>query len=248
MIKPDSYRRGTATKSSIIAGELERDILNEKYKAGESLPSQHELAELFDASSRSIREAFKNLEAKGLIEVSQGKRAVVLSNSLDQFVSSLASSMTNKQLPDKKLITDLMQVRTTIEVSAARELSRDPDRKMIVRSLDQACKKMESLLPELEDGKNDQALRDFKENEYEFHAVLIKSNDNIILSSIYENLAPQLYDALDRLSENYAEQRKKVNEYRYLVEALQNGQTDLAVALTLVNLTTTREKFEALDL
>lgn len=248
MNKPEGYRRSTATKSSIIAAELERDILNEKYKAGENLPSQHELADRFEASSRSIREAFKNLEAKGLIEVSQGKRAVVLSNSLDQFVSSLASSMTNKQIPDKKLITDLMQVRTTIEVSAARELSRDPDRKMIVRSLDQACKKMESLLPELESSKDPAALLEFKENEYDFHAILIKSNDNIILSTIYENLAPQLYDALDRLSETFAEQRKKVNEYRYLVEALQNGQTDLAVALTLVNLTTTREKFEALNL
>lgn len=248
MNKSEGYRRGSVTKSSIIAQELERDILNETFKAGENLPSQHELAERFDASSRSIREAFKNLEAKGLIEVSQGKRAVVLSNSLDQFVSSLASSMTNKQIPDKKLITDLMQVRTTIEVSAARELSRDPDRKMIVRSLDQACKKMEHLLPELENSKDTTVLQEFKENEYDFHAILIKSNDNIILSSIYENLAPQLYDALDRLSESCAEQRKKVNEYRYLVEALQNGQTDLAVALTLVNLTTTREKFEALNL
>lgn len=241
------YQRGTPTKSSVIAADIERDILNEKYKAGENLPSQQDLAATYEASSRSIREAFKNLEAKGLIEVSQGKRAVVLSNSLDQFVSSLASSMTSKQVLDKKLITDLMQVRTTIEVSAARELSRNPDRKMIIRSLDQACRKMEELLPSLEDGEDAAALQKFKHTEYEFHAVLIQSNDNIILSSIYDNLAPQLYEALDRLTETYAEQRKKVNEYRYLVESLQNGQTDLAVALALVNLTTTREKFEALD-
>ncbi|HKM06736.1 MAG TPA: FadR family transcriptional regulator, partial [Sphaerochaeta sp.] len=67
-----------------------------------------------------------------------------------------------------------------------------------------------------------------------------------ILTLIYENLAPQLYTALDRLPESFNEKRKKVNEYRYLVEALENGQTDLAVALTLVSLTNIKDKFESL--
>ena len=74
------------TKSTIIANKLEEEILSRKYQAGENLPSQYELATQFNASSRSVREAFKNLEAKGLIKVQQGKKAVVQSNSLDQFV------------------------------------------------------------------------------------------------------------------------------------------------------------------
>jgi len=236
------------TKSTMIANQLEEMILAKKYKAGECLPSQHKLATQFYASSRSVREAFKNLEAKGLIQVQQGKKAVVKSNNLDQFVESLSMSMISKQAPDKKLLTDLMQVRTTIEVSATRELSRDPNRMLIVRSLDRCCTKMENLLPSLESGKDGEVVKQFKQVEFEFHASLIKSNDNVILSSIYENLAPQLYAALDRLPETFNEQRKKVNEYRYLVEALENGQTDLAVALTLVNLTNIKDKFETLDM
>ncbi|MDT4763012.1 GntR family transcriptional regulator [Sphaerochaeta sp. PS] len=236
------------TKSTMIANQLEEMILSKKYKAGENLPSQHTLAQQFSASSRSVREAFKNLEAKGLIEVTQGKKAIVKSNNLDQFVESLSMSMISKQAPDKKLLTDLMQVRTTIEVSATRELSRDPSRMLIVRSLDRSCTKMEQMLPSLESGKDIEAINRFKQIDFEFHAALIKSNDNVILSSIYENLAPQLYAALDRLPESFNEQRKKVNEYRYLVEALENGQTDLAVALTLVNLTNIKDKFEQLKL
>lgn len=240
--------QGSETKSTTIANRLEEEILAKKYKAGENLPSQHELALQFHASSRSVREAFKNLEAKGLINVQQGKKAIVKSNNLDQFVESLSLSMINKQAPDKKLLTDLFQVRTTIEVSATRELSRDPNRMLIVRSLDRSCTRMEHLLPNLEHGKDQEAHKQFKQTEFEFHAALIKSNDNAILTSIYENLAPQLYAALDRLPDTFTEQRKKVNEYRYLVEALENGQTDLAVALTLVNLTNIKVKFETLDL
>lgn len=237
------------TKSTQIANKLEEMILSKKYRAGETLPSQHELAQQFSASSRSVREAFKNLEAKGLIQVSQGKRALVKSNNLDQFVESLSMSMLSKQVPDKKLLTDLMQVRTTIEVSATRELSRSGSRMLIVRSLGRCVTKMENTIPILEENPRDnEAIRNFKQNDFEFHTTLIKSNDNIILNSIYENLSPQLYAALDRIKESLAEKKKKVNEYRYLVDALENGQTDLAVALTLVNLTSISDKFEDLDL
>ena len=52
------------TKSSIIAAQLEEDILAKKYPAGGNLPSQQELAEMFGASSRSIREAFKAWKPK----------------------------------------------------------------------------------------------------------------------------------------------------------------------------------------
>lgn len=239
----------TETKSTQIANKLEEMILSKKFKAGDTLPSQHELAQQFSASSRSVREAFKNLEAKGLIQVSQGKRALVKSNNLDQFVESLSMSMLSKQVPDKKLLTDLMQVRTTMEVSATRELSRSASRMLIVRSLGRCVTKMENTIPLLEENPKDvDSLRTFKQNDFEFHTTLIKSNDNVILTSIYENLSPQLYTALDSIKENLAEKKKKVNEYRYLVEALENGQTDLAVALTLVNLTNISDKVDDLNL
>ncbi len=237
------------TKSTQIANKLEEMILSKVYKAGDTLPSQQELAKKFLASSRSVREAFKNLEAKGLIQVSQGKRALVKSNNLDQFVESLSMSMLSKQVPDKKLLSDLMQVRVTIEVGATRELSRSESRMLIVRSLGRCCTKMASQLEVLEENPKDaEALRIFKENDFDFHTTLIKSNDNIILNSIYENLSPQLYAALDRLKETLTEKKRKVNEYNYLVDALENGQTDLAVALTLVNLTNINDKFEELNL
>lgn len=238
----------TETKSTTIANKLEEMILAKQFKAGELLPSQKELAAQFNASSRSVREAFKNLEAKGLIEVSQGRKAVVKSNNLDQFVESLSLSMINQQVPDKKLISDLLKVRTTIEVSASRELSRDPNRQAVVDQLAKYTKKMESLLPLLEDGKNRDAEQQFKQADFDFHTTLIRSNDNTILNAIYENLAPQLYNVLDRTPETYVQMKKRVNEYNYLVEAEEKGQTDLAVALTLVNLTNIKDRIESLNL
>ena len=76
---------------------------------------------------------------------------------------------------------------------------------------------------------------------------MIRSNDNMILNLIYENLSPQLYAVMDKTTETYADMKRKVTDYTYLVEAEEHGQTDLAVALTLVNLTNIREKIEKLN-
>ena len=134
------------TKSARIANYLEDLILSKRLSAGELLPSQQELAEKFDASSRSIREAFKQLEAKGLLSVSQGRRACVKCNNLDQFVESLTDSILRGGSSDAKLMIDLVQVRTSVEVSAARDFSRNPRRKEVVRELRLAADKMEKTL------------------------------------------------------------------------------------------------------
>ena len=232
------------TKSAQIARQIEEMILNKVYQAGQPLPSQQELAKDFNASSRSIREAFKQLEAKGLVEISQGKRATVKSNNLEQFVASLSSTLISNHTTDKKLLLDLMQVRTTVEVSATRELSRSEQRSILVRSLDNLTTKMEQLLPRLQAGEPD-AFNQWNNHDFNFHKTLIDSNDNVILTAIYENLSPLLYSSMDQITNTYVEVEKSTREHRYLVEALEQGQTDLAVALALVQLTAIRGKLEA---
>jgi GntR family transcriptional regulator, transcriptional repressor for pyruvate dehydrogenase complex len=233
----------TETKSTQIASKLEELILNKTYVAGEPLPSQQELAVQFSASSRSVREAFKHLEAKGLVHISQGKRAVVKSNNLDQFVESLSASLISNHTSDKKLLLDLMQVRTTVEVSATRELSRSAQRNILVRAIDHLTTKMEQLLPRLQAGDTE-AIAQWNSLDFEFHKTLIDSNENVILTAIYENLAPLLYASMEQITNTFVELEKSTREHRYMVEALENGQTDLAVALTLVHLSAIRGKLE----
>lgn len=231
------------TKSARIANYLEELILSKQLSAGELLPSQQELAEKFDASSRSIREAFKQLEAKGLLSVSQGRRACVKCNNLDQFVESLTDSIIRSGSSDAKLMLDLVQVRTSVEVSAARDFSRNPRRKEVVRELRSLSDMMGKTLVGIE-AHEQRSIDEFRKIEGDFHKVLVRSNDNIILDAIYENLSPLLDESLSFSAINFEEYEKKVREYQYIAEALHNGQTDLAVALVLVNLTNLKKRIE----
>jgi len=244
-IKPIPQQNLTGrTKSARIANYLEELILAKELVAGQMLPSQQELAEKFGASSRSIREAYKQLEAKGLLEVSQGRRATVKSNNLDQFVESLTGSILRNGTSDAKLLLDLVQVRTSVEVAAARDFSRNPMRKEVVFELRNAANLMEDNLEGVR-LKDRQCIEEFRKHESVFHKVLVRSNGNMILDVIYENLSPLLDESLSYSAVTFEEYEKKVREYQYIVEALENGQTDLAVALVLVNLSSIKKKIEA---
>lgn len=231
-------------KAAYIASLIENAILNNEYRQGDYLPSQKELCDRYGASSRSLREAFKTLEAKGLIEVSQGKKAYVKTNRLDQYVESLSTAMFSSDSHDLKLLSDLLEVHVTLEVSAARELSRSKDRFDIVRTMESTLSRMDRDLTVIETSGDKEAIQDFQTCDFNFHLAVVTSNNNIVFRSIYTSLSPQLKKIFASMPETLEERRKKVREYGYLVDALKKGQTDLAVAMTLVYTTTLRQKFD----
>lgn len=233
-------------KAMQIASRIEAAILNNEYRQGEFLPSQKELGEKYQASSRSLREAFKVLEAKGLIEVSQGKKAFVKTNRLDQYVESLSISMFSQDRQDIKLYSDLLEVHITLEVSAAREMSRSKERMPIVKQMESTLKQMDGDLTIIETRGDKDAIQDFQNCDFNFHLAVINSNNNIVFRSIYNSLSPQLKKIMTSLPETIEERRKKVREYGYLVNALKDGNTDLAVAMTLVYTTTLKQKFSSI--
>ena len=229
------------TKAQRIASTLEEMILDNRLKSGSFLPSQQLLADQFSTSSRPIREALKLLEAKGLVTISQGRRAQIKSNSLSQYVESISTTIINKQTNPGKLLRNLMQVRITISTSATRNFSRLENREMYLSQLWKASVQMELAIPLIYQ-KDATGNKQFQDAENEFNQILISANNNQILSSIYENLAPLLDTALQSLRFTPLQLEKRAKDYSYLCEALQNGQTDLAVALILVTLTMLQNK------
>ena len=229
------------TKSAKIAATLEEMILDNQLKSGTFLPSQQVLAEQFNTSSRPIREALKLLEAKGLIVVSQGRKAQVRNNSIDQYVESISTTIVNSKVSQAKLMRNLMQVRITVATSAARGFSRLENRVEYLAQLWNASNKMEAAIPLIYQ-KDAKGLMDFNRSESDFHRTLVVANGNQILSCIYDNLSPMLDTAMRSIKFSALQLEKRARDYSYLCEALQNGQTDLAVALVLVTLNTLESK------
>ena len=134
--RSDTIQEAGESKVSIIVRALEKDILKGVYEKGTLMPSQNDLCSKYDVSSRTVREAFKILEAKGLVTISQGRRAYVNTNSLDQYVDSISASMMSGGTGDNKLFADLLDTYTILEISAVKTLCRQNDRSALLRKLE----------------------------------------------------------------------------------------------------------------
>lgn len=63
-----------------IKDRIKNDILNQKYRKGESIPSERELATLYDVTRVTVQKAMDNLVKEGFIERIHGKGMFVLKN------------------------------------------------------------------------------------------------------------------------------------------------------------------------
>jgi GntR family transcriptional regulator, transcriptional repressor for pyruvate dehydrogenase complex len=58
----------------LVAAQIEEAILSERLKPGDKLPPERELMKQLGVSRRTVLEAFRILEQKGLMEVKMGTK------------------------------------------------------------------------------------------------------------------------------------------------------------------------------
>src|ERR1700712_3868170 len=63
--------------SDRVTGNIRQDIAQNKYRAGEKIPSEPELMKLYDVGRSTIREAIKTLAMTGILRVQQGSGTFV---------------------------------------------------------------------------------------------------------------------------------------------------------------------------
>ena len=109
--------------SEIVADKIRAQIVRGEIGEGDSLPPEGQLMESLGISRPTLREAFRILEAEGLISVVRGSRtgAKVHKPSVD-LVSRYAGYVLESQ---GTTIADLYQARLAIEPSVVRWLATD---------------------------------------------------------------------------------------------------------------------------
>ena len=112
----EGFTRSRIPLGAQIADALARDIRDRGLRHGDALPSEAELADRFRVSVRVIRDALRTLSNQGIIETSQGKRAVVSDlrpTAVEAYFKFAASN-------DQDAVGELFDVRIALESRAAR--------------------------------------------------------------------------------------------------------------------------------
>lgn len=99
-----------------IAEQIEQLILSGKLRNGDRLPTEHELAEQFQASRTAVREAMKTLAQKGLVDMRPGRGTLVIDGTSQAMRLSLGLMM---KVKPAACSANLVEVREILEPEIA---------------------------------------------------------------------------------------------------------------------------------
>lgn len=171
-MRSEGRPRDGQTLMDHVVARLEEQILGE-FEVGESLPAQADLARSLGVSRITVREATRNLEARGLLHVANGRRPVVTAPSAtivtDYFHGALRQ--------DPRAFYDLVELRRALEVHIAGVAANQATK----HSLDQ----LEKQLQRMREATDPDA---FHEADNGFHVTLADSIGNRLIAAILHEL------------------------------------------------------------
>jgi len=102
-------------KSQASLVEQLEDLIFERFEPGDTLPSEGQLAQTLGVSRLTLREATRSLQARGLLEISQGRRPTVAAPN-GTVVGDFFQTAVRR---DTRALLDLLEVRRALEVHIA---------------------------------------------------------------------------------------------------------------------------------
>jgi DNA-binding FadR family transcriptional regulator len=203
---------------------------------GDALPSTAALSERFSVSRPVIREALSALAALGLIELSNGRNAVV--RQLDSHLVALFLSRAIRTSAEP--LTTLMELRAPLEIEAALLAA--------TRSSMSQREDLVALERAMRDAVGDSKL--YVELDLELHRQVAVASGNPALLGVTEAVRGHVFEAMTRLrahreSENLVGGEHA--EHASIVEAIVAGEPEAAAAAMRLHMETTALLVRAIE-
>ena len=205
--------------SDTIVAHLEQMIVDGRLRAGQKLPSERQLAQQFNVSRPSLREAIQKLEAKGVVERRQGGGTYVVNTVNEQLTQPLFELLAKH--PESQF--DLLEFRHALEgissfYAALRGTKADLER--IEESIKGIVQSQSAEINEQVDAL------------VEFYHRIAEASHNVILVHVVQGMQELLAENIRQNLEIIGSRKElleKLNQHRQqLVSAIVDGQPEQA--------------------
>jgi DNA-binding FadR family transcriptional regulator len=203
--------------SSDVIVQIREAILSRRYKVGDRLPTEREMARQFAVSRVTVRDALRALEASGLVVVRVGGQGGPYVAHPD--VSLLAESLSTHLQMRGTTFMELAEARLALETTAARlaaERAGDDDLRALEEALDPPSAQPEGTAA----------------TSLDFHTALVRAAHNEALLAMFmatRALIQQAFGELHRRQPDMAATARTV--HRQLYEAIAAEDGDAAVRI-----------------
>lgn len=193
-------------------------IIKGYLKDGDTLPSERDLAQMFDVSRMPVSQALKILEFLGVVQHVRGKGVCVKKIDMHQLLNNIGFLMLDPQ----RGLPDLFEARRAIEVHAAKLASQ--------RRTKADLDAMEDALLEME--RNIVMQKSVDKASMRFHSALIAAADNDVLVKVNDFLAELLMFSRQKSLKDASRQDVAVTYHKRIFQAiLEQNETQAGSAM-----------------
>ena len=197
----------------IVVERITEYIRTRQWTAGTKIPSEAELADMFDVSRATVRLAIKSLQLSGVLYSRGGSGTYIAETAL----SVLENDELAEVMASPQNLRSLVQARYIIEPQlaalAAKNASED---------------EKNQLFDILNDMRQSEDIHSLMSYGYLFHQEIAKSSHNMILYDFFQSISVKLRGI--RMVEGLTEQTflEGISEHRAIAEAIALGNADKA--------------------
>ena len=199
-----------ARASSAIAEQIRTAIVTGRLKAGDRLSPERELAEQFQVSRVTVRDALRSLEAMGLIEVKVGARGGAFVTAPTG--SKVAQTMSDMVLMSATSAEDIVEARLIVELGT-----------VSLACARATAEEVEDLRALCERGRAALALGTYtRDLSWDFHSRLAAAAHNGAVGGLTQSFRSSLSMHPMRVREGSKGHELTVEEHLRIVEALEH--------------------------
>ena len=204
--------------ADIIIEQIITLIKEKKLKDGEKLFSERKLAERFEVSRVTVREALKRLEQIGLI-VSQARGGFKIRRpSADSLIEPLMGIITFSEEDNKNII----EVRRILEVNSIPLICKSISSKNI--------EEIYTIIENMEKNINDYDL--FSDYDYFFHLKLAQTTNNPVLFGLLTSIRKILREEIKELAKFENNRKNTLKLHKLIIEAIEKKEVEEAKKFT----------------
>ena len=213
--------RGPALHEA-VRDYIKQYILDHKLKPGDPLPPEGQLAQELGVGRSSVREAVKALQSLGIIEAQQGNGLFVREYNFDPILEILSYGMRFNHT----ILLEFFQIRLWLEAAVIGDAVRQIKAGQIAQ--------LEEVLDQW--AARARAGRSWADLDKQFHDILYQTLNNQTLLKLNE-VFWLAYDKLDIEGIHDADPVEELRDHQAILEAVKNGDPDLARQRLLANFT-----------
>ena len=189
-----------------IVAKIKDMVEKGRFKSGDQLPVERELAEVFRVSRSSVREALRSLESQGFIESRQGDGTYIASQPAESIVRPLASVISTEK--DDQM--ELFEMRRMIEPDLA-YLAAERATEEEIAMMEKVLALQEEQIARGESGTD---------VDKSFHYIMARAAKNKAILRITDNVMDLLAESREQYLQVEGRPEKSILRHREVLDAI----------------------------